>query len=104
MGSVKRCLKKPVGRSTLKIEEMQTLLVEIKCTLNTVGRINFEDKKFQGFRGYVVNLENKYPCNFPYTHSRFYSKWLYGNTSNEKSKLLYRCLLAVYQVQSLQVE
>ena len=55
----------------------------------TVGRINFEDKKFRGFRGYLVNLENKYPCNFPYTRSRFFvehvvgnSKWLYGNTSN----------------------
>ena len=34
MGSVKRCLKKVVGRSTLKFEEMRTLLVEVECTLN----------------------------------------------------------------------
>ena len=32
----------------------------------TVGRIIFEDKKFRGFRGYLVNLENKYPRNFLY--------------------------------------
>ena len=37
----------------------------------TVGRINFEDKKFRGFRGYLLNLEIKYPCNFLYTRSRF---------------------------------
>ena len=34
IGSVKRCLRKTVGRSTLTFEEMQTLLVEIECTLN----------------------------------------------------------------------
>ena len=50
---------------------------------NTVGRINFEDKKFRGFRGYLLNLEIKYPCNFLYTRSRFFvqhvhvvGKWL----------------------------
>ena len=49
----------------------------------TVGRINFEDKKFWGFRGYLLNLEIKYPCNFLYTRSRFFvqhvhmvGKWL----------------------------
>ena len=31
----------------------------------TVGRINFEDKKFRGFRGYLLNIEIKYPCKFP---------------------------------------
>ena len=31
----------------------------------TVGRINFEDKKFRGFRGYLLNLEIKYPRKFP---------------------------------------
>ena len=45
-----------------------------------IGRINFEDKKF---RGYLLNLEIKYPCNFLYTRSRFFvqhvhvvGKWL----------------------------
>ena len=49
----------------------------------TVGRINFEDKKFRGFRGYLLNLEIKYPCNFLYTRSSFFvqhihvvGKWL----------------------------
>ena len=31
----------------------------------TVRRINFEDKKFRGFRGYLLNLEIKYPRKFP---------------------------------------
>ena len=51
--------------------------------IHTVGRINFEDKKFRGFRGYLLNLEIKYPCNFLYTRSRFFvqhihvvGKWL----------------------------
>ena len=51
--------------------------------MHTVGRINFEDKKFRGFRGYLLNLEIKYPCNFLYTRSRFFvqhvhvvGKWL----------------------------
>ena len=35
----------------------------------TVGLINFEDKKFQGFHGYLLNLEIKYPRNFLHTHS-----------------------------------
>ena len=50
---------------------------------HTIGRINFEDKKFRGFRGYLLNLEIKYPCNFLYTRSRFFvqhvhvvGKWL----------------------------
>ena len=34
VGSVKRCLKKTIGRSTLTFEEMRTLLVEIESTLN----------------------------------------------------------------------
>ena len=49
----------------------------------TVGRINFEDKKFRGFCGFLLNPEIKYPCNFLYTHSRFFvqhvhmvGKWL----------------------------
>ena len=33
--------------------------------LATVGRINFEDKKLRGFRGYLLNLEIKYPRKFP---------------------------------------
>ena len=77
----------------------------------TIGWIIFEDKKFRGFRGYLVNLENKYPRNFLYIRLDFFvqhvvgnSKWLYGSTSNEKSKLFYRRLLAVYLVQSLQAE
>ena len=48
--------------------------------LDTVGRINFVDKKF---RGYLLNLEIKYPCNILYTRSRFFvqhvhvvGKWL----------------------------
>ena len=40
--------------------------------MHTVGRINFEDKKFRGFRGYLLNLEIKYPCNFLYTCSRYF--------------------------------
>ena len=50
---------------------------------NTVERINFEDKKFRGFRGYLSILKIKYPCNFLYTRSRFFvqhvhvvGKWL----------------------------
>ena len=50
---------------------------------NTVGLINFEDKKFREFRGYLLNLELKYPFNFLYTCSRFFvqhvhvvDKWL----------------------------
>ena len=49
----------------------------------TVGLINFEDKKFQGFCGYLLNLEIKYPRNFLHNLSRFYvqhvhvvGKWL----------------------------
>ena len=38
----------------------------------TVGRTNFEDKKFRGFHGYLLNLEIKYLCNFLYTRSRFF--------------------------------
>ena len=34
-------------------------------TVTTVRRINFEDKKFRGFRGYLLNLEIKYPRKFP---------------------------------------
>ena len=34
----------------------------------TVGQINFEDKKFRGFYGYLLNLEIKYPCNFLYIY------------------------------------
>ena len=30
---------------------------------HTVGLINFEDKKFREFRGYLLNLEIKYPHN-----------------------------------------
>ena len=51
--------------------------------VTTVGQINFEDKKFQGFHGYLLNLEIKYPCNFLYIRSRFFvlhvhvvGKWL----------------------------
>ena len=40
-------------------------------TIATVGLINFEDKKFQGFRGYLLNLEIKYLRNFLHTRSRF---------------------------------
>ena len=36
---------------------------------DTVGRINFEDKKFRGFRGYLLNLEIKYPRNFLHNRS-----------------------------------
>ena len=40
---------------------------------STVGRINFEDKKFRGFRGYLLNLEIKYPRNFLHNRSgRFF--------------------------------
>ena len=52
--------------------------------LNTVGLINFEDKKVRGFRGYLLNLEIKYPRNFLHNRSgRFFvqrvhvvGKWL----------------------------
>ena len=42
-----------------------------KLIYSTIGRINFEDKKFRGFRGYLLNLEIKYPCNFLYARSKF---------------------------------
>ena len=50
----------------------------------TVGRINLEDKKFRGFRGYLLNLEINYPHNFLHNRSdRFFvqhvhvvGKWL----------------------------
>ena len=32
--SVKRCLKKSIGKSSLKFEELPTLMVEIESTLN----------------------------------------------------------------------
>ena len=32
--SVKNCIKKVVGHSTLNFEELRTLLVEVECTLN----------------------------------------------------------------------
>ena len=38
-----------------------------------IGRIIFKDKKFRGFRGYLVNLENKYPHNFLYIRLDFFS-------------------------------
>ena len=44
---------------------MTDIKVALYCC-DTVGRIIFEDKKFRGFRGYLVNLENKYPRNFLY--------------------------------------
>ena len=34
--------------------------------INTVGPINFEDKTIREFRGYLLNHEIKYPCNFLY--------------------------------------
>ena len=40
-----------------------------KSSSFTVGRINFEDKKFRGFRGYLLNLEIKYPRNFLHNRS-----------------------------------
>ena len=48
---------------------------------STVGRINFEDKKFRGFHGYLLNFEIKYPRNFLHNRSgRFHvhmvGKWL----------------------------
>lgn len=32
--SVKRCLRKAIGRSTLKSDELSTLLVEIESVIN----------------------------------------------------------------------
>ena len=46
--------------------------LHIYIYIYTVGRINFKDKKFRGFRGYLLNLEIKYPCNFLYTRPRFF--------------------------------
>ena len=37
--------------------------------LITIGQINFEDKKFQEFRGYLLNLEINYHRNFLHTRS-----------------------------------
>ena len=37
-------------------------IIVITIMTRTVGRINFEDKKF---RGYLLNLEIKYPRKFP---------------------------------------
>ena len=73
---------------------------------STIGQINFEDKKFRGFHGYLCNLEIKYPCNFLHNRSgRFFvqhvhvvDKWLalwkYFKRPGEppKSKLLYHRL------------
>ena len=63
--------------------------------VNTTGLIIFEDKNFQGFRGYLVNLKNKYPHNFLYIRLDFFvqhvvgnSKWLFESTSKEKPKFL----------------
>ena len=39
---------------------------------DTVGLINFEDKNFRGFHGYLLNLKIKYPRNFLHTRSRFF--------------------------------
>ena len=43
-----------------------------------IGLINFEDKKFRGFRRYLLNLEIKYPRrNFLYTRSRFFVQYVH---------------------------
>jgi hypothetical protein len=34
--SVKRCLKKSIGRATLSFEELRTILIEIESTLNNL--------------------------------------------------------------------
>ena len=72
-----------------------TLLVYHRATY-------FEDKKFQGFRGQLLNCKNKHPLNFLYTRYLetgvfvvdMVVKWLFGNTLSEKSTLFYHRLLA----------
>ena len=48
-----------------KPQNLKPLLLYFQRIPYTVGRINFEDKKFRGFRGYLLNLEIKYPRKFP---------------------------------------
>ena len=45
-------------------------LVALPTILDTVGLLIFDDKKFQGFRGQLLNHENKYPLKFLYTPFR----------------------------------
>ena len=49
----------------------------------TVGRIIFEDKKFRGFRGYFLNLENIYPRNVLLSSNYYYypQKFIHKNFS-----------------------
>ena len=64
--------------------ELNTMSSTLAGSAYTVGQINFEDKKFRGFHGYLLNLKIKYPCNFLHNHSgRFFvqhvhmvGKWL----------------------------
>ena len=69
--------------SHLKEELAWAVNKQLQVISTTVGRINFEDKKFRGFHGYLLNLKIKYPCNFLYTRSRYFvqhvhvvGKWL----------------------------
>ena len=47
------------------------LFMTTQITMNTIGWIDFEDKKSQEFCGYLLNHEIKYPRNFLYSRSRF---------------------------------
>ena len=58
------------------ILQCPSILSTVSVILSTVGRIIFEDEKFRGFRGYLVNLENKYPRNFLYIRLDFsFNTW-----------------------------
>ena len=88
------------------LDNTESLLSRVpRSAAYTVGRINFEDKKFREFRGYLLNLEIKYPRNFLHNRSgRFlfnmYTWWVNGYSFMEvlqtspapKSKLLYHRL------------
>ena len=41
--SVKRCLKKTIGRTTLRNDELSTILVEVEAVINSIPLTYVED-------------------------------------------------------------
>ena len=57
------------GESFWQIYHFQVFVGKSLVNEYTLGLINFEDKKFRGLFGYLLNHEIKYPRNFLYTHT-----------------------------------
>ena len=63
MRSVKQCLKKSIGRSSLKFQELRTLMVKIEATLNNRPLTYIYDD--EGGISYQIT-----PANLPSLHIR----------------------------------